>query len=71
MLRAGDDGDEDDEAAGAGRRTHLALHHHHHHHRRGAAVHEGAAGELIWAIITWKLRSTGAFSWLNVVLTEG
>ena len=53
MLRAGDDGAEDDEAAGSGRRAHLALLHHHHHHRRGAAVHEGAAGELIWAIIRY------------------
>ena len=52
MLRAGDDGDEDDEADGPGRRAHLALLHHHHHHRRGAAVHEGAAGEFIQAIIT-------------------
>ena len=54
MLRAGDDGAEDDEADGPGRRAHLALHHHHHHHhhRRGAAVHEGAAGEFIRAIIT-------------------
>ena len=52
MLRAGDDGDEDGEAAGPGRRAHLALLLHHHHHRRGAALHEGAAGEVILELQT-------------------